>query len=569
MGAEVRRSAAESPTTAVSRAGGWDEEADVVVVGFGAAGATAALEAAETGASVLVLDRWGNGGASARSAGIVYAGGGTPQQRAAGFEDDADAMLRYLRGECDGAVDDDVLADFCAQSASNLAWLESHGVRFAEGFESRKVITPTDDDIGLYFSGNERQRPNAHGPVPRGHRVAGVGLTGADLHAGLAATVAARGIEVRAGARLVRLVEEERRVVGIDVLCLPASAVVRAGHQLLGYAASAAALTFHRVPGFVVRMIDAYERRYGRIVRIRARRGVVLATGGFSFNRVMRDAEAPGYRGAIPLGTVGDDGSGIESARELGAATRHMESCGASRFLSPSAFSLGVMVDGTGERICDETLYAATLSKEIAGRGGRAWLIVDADAIERIKAEVRDSPRVRDQSLYALVSGRALSNLFPRVFGLLNLHVNGRSAASLDDLAVRLGIPAAALEQTIGRYNADARAGRTDAMGKMASMVSPLDRAPFRAIPVHLDSFVFPAPCITLGGLHVDHATQMVLREDGSTIEGLHAAGRCAAGIPSRSYVSGLSLADCVFSGRKAGAAAADARAATIAKSGP
>jgi len=69
----------------------WDVQADVVVVGFGAAGACAALEAAAAGRRVLVLDRFDGGGATALSGGVVYAGGGTPQQRAAGVGDSAEA----------------------------------------------------------------------------------------------------------------------------------------------------------------------------------------------------------------------------------------------------------------------------------------------------------------------------------------------------------------------------------------------------------------------------------------------------------------------------------------------
>jgi len=80
---------------------------------------------------------------------------------------------------------------------------------------------------------------------------------------------------------------------------------------------------------------------------------------------------------------------------------------------------------------------------------------------------------------------------------------------------------------------------------------------PYAAVPCHLDSLLFPAPCITLGGLDVD-AGQRVLRPDGTCIGGLYAAGRCAAGVTSRSYVSGLSLADCVFSGRTAGTCVAE-----------
>jgi 3-oxo-5alpha-steroid 4-dehydrogenase len=63
----------------------------------------------------------------------------------------------------------------------------------------------------------------------------------------------------------------------------------------------------------------------------------------------------------------------------------------------------------------------------------------------------------------------------------------------------------------------------------------------------------FPLPCITLGGLTVEGLSGRVLRENGEPIEGLYAAGRTAAGICSNSYISGLSLADCVFSGRNCG----------------
>ena len=114
--------------------GDWDLEADVVVVGFGAAGACAALEAAATlegaGASVLVLDRFGGGGATALSGGVVYAGGGTPQQRAAGVDDSPEAMFGYLRTEVGDAVPAATLRQFCDGSVAMLAWLEGHGVPF-------------------------------------------------------------------------------------------------------------------------------------------------------------------------------------------------------------------------------------------------------------------------------------------------------------------------------------------------------------------------------------------------------------------------------------------------------
>ena len=90
-----------------------------------------------------------------------------------------------------------------------------------------------------------------------------------------------------------------------------------------------------------------------------------------------------------------------------------------------------------------------------------------------------------------------------------------------------------------------------------AELLQPLDTPPFYAIDCSLDSKLFPAPCMTLGGLRVEGETGRVLRADGAAIEGLYAAGRNAVGVSSRSYMSGLSIADCFFSGRNAGRHAA------------
>jgi 3-oxo-5alpha-steroid 4-dehydrogenase len=132
----------------------WDVEADVVVVGFGAAGACAALEAAAAGCSVLILERFGGGGATALSGGVVYAGGGTPQQRAAGVTDTPEAMLGYLRTEVGDAVPDATLREFCDGSVAMLAWLEGHGVPFEGSLCPDKTSYPTNRHY-LYYSGSE------------------------------------------------------------------------------------------------------------------------------------------------------------------------------------------------------------------------------------------------------------------------------------------------------------------------------------------------------------------------------------------------------------------------------
>jgi 3-oxo-5alpha-steroid 4-dehydrogenase len=176
----------------------WDVEADVVVVGFGGAGACAALEAAAAGCSVLVLDRFGGGGATALSGGVVYAGGGTPQQRAAGVTDTPEAMLSYLRTEVGDAVPAATLEEFCHGSAAMLAWLEGHGVPFEGSLCPDKTSYPTNRHY-LYYSGSELSVAEAAGDdavpaAPRGHRTRGRGTSGALFYARLAAAVRAAGV---------------------------------------------------------------------------------------------------------------------------------------------------------------------------------------------------------------------------------------------------------------------------------------------------------------------------------------------------------------------------------------
>src|SRR5437899_1408941 len=117
--------------------------ADVVVVGFGAAGACATIEAARAGAEVVVLDRFAGGGATALSGGVVYAGGGTSVQRAAGITDTPEAMFEYLRREVDGVVSDETLRRFCDQSPDMIDWLAELGVPFRASLCPYKTSYPS------------------------------------------------------------------------------------------------------------------------------------------------------------------------------------------------------------------------------------------------------------------------------------------------------------------------------------------------------------------------------------------------------------------------------------------
>jgi 3-oxo-5alpha-steroid 4-dehydrogenase len=128
------------------------------------------------------------------------------------------------------------------------------------------------------------------------------------------------------------------------------------------------------------------------------------------------------------------------------------------------------------------------------------------------------------------------------------------SGATMSEVAARAGMSAGGLAATVAAHNAAAEGGRPDPAGKPAEFVRPLTQPPYSLLDISIrPSAYYPCPMLTLGGLVVDEDTGAVRRPDGSRIDGLFAAGRSAVGICSRSYVSGLSLADCVFSGRRAG----------------
>ncbi len=171
---------------------------DVIVVGFGVAGAAAAIEAADRGARVLVLDRSYGGGASALSGGVVYAGGGTAFQTAAGYDDNPENLYAYLRQEVGDAVDDATLRRFCEQSPAMIPWLEEQGATFGSAVAPYKTSYPTDKHY-LYFSGNEKAYPyrNSAMPAPRGHRVVAKGLaSGKVLWKRLAESALRKGVDV-------------------------------------------------------------------------------------------------------------------------------------------------------------------------------------------------------------------------------------------------------------------------------------------------------------------------------------------------------------------------------------
>lgn len=517
---------------------------DVIVVGFGDAGAAAAIEAADHGARVLVLDRGYGGGASALSGGVVYAGGGTTYQREAGYDDTVENLYRYLKLEAGDAVDDATLRRFCEESPGMIPWLEEHGATFASSLAPYKTSYPTDAHY-LYFSGNEKAWPYSEQaePAPRGHRTVAKGLaSGKVLWRSLAAAAERRGVTFAPLAHVSELLIEDGAVVGVKYRILPGDHPNAAKHRRLTKSSSKLG---NWSPDLVKGTVAKINRLWadGAVEREARAHAVILAAGGFIYNPEWVAKYAPEFTGISPLGTPGDDGTGIRLGIEAGGAVDRMGKITAWRFLSPpSAWIEGVTVGLDGRRIRNEDLYGAThgdvLMREFGGKG---WAVFDADNWRKARRQFWTQAPL----LSKLQAGYLLT-------------IGHRKARTLDALAAKIGVDAAGLRATVDAYNGGLADGTGDPAHKKADVSMPVRKAPFYAFDISVDASPFyPIPGLTLGGLVVDGVSGGVTRADGSVIPGLYAAGRNAVGVCSNSYVSGLSIADAIFSGRRAGRDAA------------
>jgi 3-oxo-5alpha-steroid 4-dehydrogenase len=226
----------------------------------------------------VLLDRFCGGGATALSGGVVYTGGGTAQQRAAGVSDTPDAMVSYLSTEVGDAVAPATLRAYCQGSSALLAWLESLGVPFEGSLCPDKTSYPANQHY-LYYSGSELSAWRAAPPAPRGHRVRGRGTSGGLLFARLAAAVRRSGAQVLMQTRAERLVTDAAgQVTGVQCQTLSgAPGWARLAHRELRRWSAKPGLYAPTLGRALHRPVAGLERRYARPLAVGARRGVVLA----------------------------------------------------------------------------------------------------------------------------------------------------------------------------------------------------------------------------------------------------------------------------------------------------
>lgn len=470
----------------------WDIEADVAIAGYGIAGAAAAVEAARAGADVVVGERTGGwGGAAALAGGFVYLGGGTPIQKACGFDDSVDNMRAFLCAAMGPGADEERIGDYCAGSVEHFEWLVGCGVPFKPTFWPEPGWEPPGDD-GLMYTGGENANPfnEIATPAPRGHvpqmqhKRTGEKGGGYMLMKPLADTARELGVRSVVDTRAQRLVvEADGRVVGMLM------------------------------------------RQYGNDIAVRARRGVVLATGSFAYNESMVARYAPRIAGRPAASIEEHDGQGIRMAQALGADLAHMDATEVAFFVDPQLLVRGILVNGRGQRYVAEDTYPGRIGQlTLYHQDDTAFLVLDADAHERAMAAPSATPFLRRPPNWV--------------------------CDSVAELETETGLPPGSLQATVAAYNDAAVRGADPLLHRKSEWLRPIG-TPVGAIDLRRSTGGF-----TLGGLHTTLAAE-VLHVSGELIPGLFAAGRAAAGLAAWGYASGVSLGDGSFYGRRAGRAAA------------
>lgn len=461
-------------------ANAWDDEADVVIVGYGGAGAAAAIAAHDAGASVIVLEK-NSGGGNTRLATNAFV-----------CPIDNVAARQYLRVLSAGTVTDEIIDAFLEWSAKNTEFLRELG---------GEVQSVTPGPTFAQLPGSEAiLRFRVKGPA--GER------GGASLWNLLAKNIQRRQI---------RVFQES-----------PAKKLLRSGDEVVAVQAE----------------------REKNPFRVRARKGVILATGGFEFNEAMKKEHLLGYP-IYAYGHTGNQGDGIKLAQDLGAELWHMKSVAAPMgYKFPeyeAAFTMQmpaygyIIVDQHGRRFCNETgLEHYSMWMEVTRFDKETF------GFSRIPSYVIFDDRTRFAGpITQLGHGANRSVAWSADNSEEIKHGWIKTGPNAEMLVHELGmIPPNRLAQTLSAYQGFCKQGDD----------SEFNRSKETLVEFHGNLYGVPLwPCLlnTQGGPK-RNAKGQILNVWGEPIKRLYGAGELGS-IWGFQYQSGGNLCECLASGRMAG----------------
>ena len=507
----------EDYKTAVEKTGSAEDstvEADVVVVGAGGAGMTAAITAAGEGKSVVILESQSMvGGNSVRATGGMNAGKTVYQDEnefgeSAGVEKTLKtAAEKYADNETITALAKTVSEQWAAYQANPTGYFDSVELMELDTMIGGKGINdPALVETLCANSADAIDWLDEHGITL--HNVSSFG-----------------GASVK---RIHRPVNDEGKVVSVGSYMIPLlqENCEKAGVKMMLDTTATEILTDANGAAVGVKATGAS----GETVTVNAK-AVVLATGGFGANLDMVVKYKPELKGFMTTNAPGIQGQGIEMAEAIGAATVDMDQIQIHPTVEANTAALiteglrgdgAVLINAEGKRFIDEVGTRDVVSAaEIAQTGSYSWLVVD-------QAMVDNSSVIQGY----IKKGYTVTG------------------ATYEELAKAMGVDEAALAETMNNWNGYVEAKNDPDFGR-TSFANPLNTAPYYAIKVTAGVHH------TMGGLKINPNTE-VLNENGEVIPGLFAAGEVTGGVHGANRLGGNAVADFTVFGRIAGAAASD-----------
>ena len=489
-------------------------DADVVVVGAGGAGMTAAITAAAEGKSVVILESQSMvGGNSVRATGGMNAGKTVYQDEnefgeSAGVEKTLKtAAEKYADNETITALAKTVSEQWAAYQANPTGYFDSVELMELDTMIGGKGIN--DPELVETLCANSADAIDwldEHGITL--HNVSSFG--GASVKR-IHRPVNAEGKTVSVGSYMIPLLQENCEKAGVKMMLdtTATEILTDANGAAVGVKATGAS---------------------GETVTVNAK-AVVLATGGFGANLDMVVKYKPELKGFMTTNAPGIQGQGIEMAQAIGAATVDMDQIQIHPTVEANTAALiteglrgdgAILINEEGQRFIDEVGTRDVVSAaEIAQTGSYSWLVVDqamADASSVIQGYIKKGYTV--------------------------------TGSTYEELGKAMGVDAAAFAETMEKWNGYVEAKNDPDFGR-TSFANPLNTAPYYAVKVTAGVHH------TMGGLKIN-ANTGVLNEKGEVIPGLFAAGEVTGGVHGANRLGGNAVADFTVFGRIAGAAASD-----------